>query len=286
MGTALAQLLPVALGFALSPIPLVEMVLILFSRRALANGIVFLACIIVPVFLIPFAGATGQDTAATTTSQRSTTQGIVLLIVAAVLLGIAWLNFRARHSQSVPKIFGKIQGMGPWAVVLLSAGVTIANPKNLVVLLESRLHRRQARTVRRAARAHPRRIHPYRHRAVPGDGRVPRPRRDRRGAEPGAVAAVAAAQQPPHHGRGARHTRPRPRRSGSQRLVGRGFLGYPAGPRPCDPEPVVTSRGGLFRRVACGRVRWCWRAAGCRRRRMRTTSRASRPRRSLGELAS
>ena len=135
MGTALAQLLPVALGFALSPIPLVEMVLILFSRRALANGIVFLACIIVPVFLIPFAGATGQDTAATNTSQRSTTQGIVLLIVAAVLLGIAWLNFRARHSQSVPKIFGKIQGMGPWAVVLLSAGVTIANPKNLVVLL-------------------------------------------------------------------------------------------------------------------------------------------------------
>ena len=135
MGTALAQLLPVALGFALSPIPLVEMVLILFSRRALANGIVFLACIMVPVFLIPFIGATGQDAAATTTSERSATQGIVLLIVAAVLLLIAWLNFRARHSQSVPKIFGKIQGMGPWAVVFLSAGVTIANPKNLVVLL-------------------------------------------------------------------------------------------------------------------------------------------------------
>ena len=29
----------------------------------------------------------------------------------------------------------KIQGMGPWAVVLLFAGVSIANPKNLVVLL-------------------------------------------------------------------------------------------------------------------------------------------------------
>ena len=111
------------------------MVLILFSRQALANGIVFLACIMVPVFLIPFIGATGQDAAATTTSERSATQGIVLLIVAAVLLLIAWLNFRARHSHSAPKIFGKIQGMGPWAVVFLSAGVTIANPKNLVVLL-------------------------------------------------------------------------------------------------------------------------------------------------------
>ena len=37
----------------------------------------------------------------------------MLLIVAAVLLLIAWLNFRARHSQSVPTIFGKIQGIGP-----------------------------------------------------------------------------------------------------------------------------------------------------------------------------
>lgn len=66
---ALARLLPVALGFAYSPIPLVEMVLILFSRRALANGIVFLACIMAPVFRIPFIGATGQDAAATTPSE-------------------------------------------------------------------------------------------------------------------------------------------------------------------------------------------------------------------------
>ena len=46
MGTAVVQLIPVALGFALSPIPLVEMVLVLFSRRALTNGLVFLGCII------------------------------------------------------------------------------------------------------------------------------------------------------------------------------------------------------------------------------------------------
>jgi len=48
---------------------------------------------------------------------------------------IAWRNFRARHSESVPKVFGKIEGMGPLAVILLSGGVTIANPKNLVILL-------------------------------------------------------------------------------------------------------------------------------------------------------
>jgi len=110
MGTAVAQLIPVALGFALSPIPLVEMVLILFSRRALTNGLVFLACIMLPVFLIPFLGAAGQDAAATTTSERSTAQGIILIAAAAVLLAIAWRNFCARHSTSVPKVFGKIEG--------------------------------------------------------------------------------------------------------------------------------------------------------------------------------
>ena len=51
------------------------------------------------------------------------------------LLVIAWHNLRARHSKSVPKVFEKIGGMGPLAVILLSAGVTIANPKNLVILL-------------------------------------------------------------------------------------------------------------------------------------------------------
>ena len=135
MGTAVVQLIPVALGFALSPIPLVEMVLVLFSRRALTNGLVFLACIMLPVFVIPFLGAAGQDAAATTASERSTTQGVILIVVAAALLVIAWRNFRARHSTSIPKVFGKIEGMGPLAVILLSGGVTIANPKNLVILL-------------------------------------------------------------------------------------------------------------------------------------------------------
>jgi hypothetical protein len=85
MGTAVAQLMPVALGFALSPIPLVEMVLVLFSRRALTNGLVFLGCIMLPVFVIPFLEAAGQDAAAATALERSTTQGVILIVVAAVL---------------------------------------------------------------------------------------------------------------------------------------------------------------------------------------------------------
>ena len=134
MGAAVAQLLGVAIGFALSPIALVEMLLVLFSRRARVNSVVFLLAIIIPVFLVPFAGASGEQAASSSTG-RPTAAAIVLLVIAAVLILLAWRNFRQRHSGEVPAVLGRIEGMGPAAVLLLSAGVTVANPKNLVILL-------------------------------------------------------------------------------------------------------------------------------------------------------
>lgn len=46
MGRSIVALLGVAVGFALSPIALVEMVLVLFSRRARVNSLVFLGAIV------------------------------------------------------------------------------------------------------------------------------------------------------------------------------------------------------------------------------------------------
>ena len=135
VGSALAQLLPTAIGFALSPVALVEMVLVLFSRRARTNSLIFLAAIMIAVFVIPFIGASGADAATSSAASRSTTEAVVLLIVAALLAVLAWRNYRNRHDASVPAMLGKIDGMGPAAVLVLSAGVTFANPKNLVLLL-------------------------------------------------------------------------------------------------------------------------------------------------------
>lgn len=135
MGSGLAQLLPTAIGFALSPIALVEMVLVLFSRRARTNSLIFLAAIMVAVFVIPFLGASGAEAATSSTTSRSTTEAVVLLIVAALLAALAWRNYRHRRDTSVPAMLAKIDGMGPAAVLVLSAGVTLANPKNLVLLL-------------------------------------------------------------------------------------------------------------------------------------------------------
>jgi len=42
MGQALGQLLPLAIGVALSPVPIIAVILMLFSARARSNGPAFL----------------------------------------------------------------------------------------------------------------------------------------------------------------------------------------------------------------------------------------------------
>ncbi len=135
IGTVFLAMLPAAIGFALSPLGLVEMILVLLSKRARINSLVFLAAIVIPVFAVPFLGASGMDAGATTETERGTAEGVVLLVIAGILAALAARNFTRRHDTSAPAILDKIADMGPLAVFLLAPGVTVLNPKNLVVLL-------------------------------------------------------------------------------------------------------------------------------------------------------
>jgi hypothetical protein len=136
MNEALLQLLPAAIGFALSPIALVEMILVLLSKKAKSNGLLFLVCIMIPVFAVPLLGAMGISAASTATeSAPAAWVGWLILGFGLLLALMAWNNFKNRHDASVPKVFDTIENMGTGAVMFLSAGVTIINPKNLVVLL-------------------------------------------------------------------------------------------------------------------------------------------------------
>ncbi len=134
-GTVFLAMLPAAIGFALSPLGLVEMILVLLSKRARINSLVFLAAIVVPVFAVPFLGASGMDAGTTTAAERGTAEGVVLLVIALILAALAARNFTRRHDTSAPAILDKIADMGPLAVLLLAPGMTVLNPKNLVVLL-------------------------------------------------------------------------------------------------------------------------------------------------------
>ena len=90
MGQAIGEFLPAAVGIAVSPIPIVAVVLMLVSARARANGPAFLAGWVVGVaglgaLLLLAAGAVGSDDGgqpASWVSWLKLVLGIALLVLA------------------------------------------------------------------------------------------------------------------------------------------------------------------------------------------------------------
>jgi glucan phosphoethanolaminetransferase (alkaline phosphatase superfamily) len=129
-------LVPAALGVALSPAALIELILVLFSKRARVNGLVFVATLMVSIFAVAAIGAFAMKvTTDDSTDQPSIAKGIVLLVLGVFALVIAWRNWTRRTDTSVPKMFDSIANMGPGAVFVLAVGAVPLNPKNLVMVL-------------------------------------------------------------------------------------------------------------------------------------------------------
>ena len=129
-------LVPAAIGVALSPTALIELILVLFSKRARVNGVVFVATMIASIMAVAAIGAFAMKvTTDESTDQPSTAKGVALLVVGALALVMAWRNWMRRSDKSVPKVFDTIANMGPGAVFVLALGAVPLNPKNLVMVL-------------------------------------------------------------------------------------------------------------------------------------------------------
>lgn len=136
MWSVFVSLVPSAIGVSLSPIGIIELILVLFSRRARVNGVVFVLTLMVTVFAIPVVGAFAFDAVTDDSSDTpSTAKGVLLLVMGVVLMLVALRNWRNRADVSVPKVFDSIANMGPGPVFVLALGVTLFNPKNLIMLL-------------------------------------------------------------------------------------------------------------------------------------------------------
>lgn len=131
----LAVLLPLALGFALSPAGIIELILVLFSRRRVVNSIVFVVSLLLLSTLALVIGALGAGATDGGSSGPSTVTSVVLAVFGLLLLVMGISNWRQRHDTSEPAVFATIAGMGPGAVAFLTLGVTFVNPKNLPLLL-------------------------------------------------------------------------------------------------------------------------------------------------------
>jgi threonine/homoserine/homoserine lactone efflux protein len=118
MGEAIGALLPFAVGVAVSPMPVVAMVLMLITPRARANGITFvlgwvLGIAVAGAILLSLAGsadASDDGAPATWVNWLKLVLGVLLLLLAAK-------EWRARPRPgaqvAMPKWMGALDGMTP-----------------------------------------------------------------------------------------------------------------------------------------------------------------------------
>jgi Sap, sulfolipid-1-addressing protein len=138
MGQAIGGSLPLAVGVALSPVPIIAVVLMLTSRRARVNGPLFVlgwlaGLAVVGTIVLCVAGPAGASSSgspATWVSWVKVVLGLLLLLVAA-------RQFRTRPKDgdqaALPKWMASVDDITPLSACGLAALLAGVNPKNLLL---------------------------------------------------------------------------------------------------------------------------------------------------------
>ena len=140
MGAAIGGALPLAVGVAVSPVPIIAVVLILTSHRARVNGPVFVAGWLAGLAAIGAIALYIDDSAGA--SSPGATAGWVSWVKAAAgvaLLAVAGWQFRPRPKgnaqAALPKWVARVDEIEPMPAAGLGAGLAAFNPKNLLLVV-------------------------------------------------------------------------------------------------------------------------------------------------------
>lgn len=149
MGEVIGDVLPLAVGVAISPVPIIAVILMLFTPRAKSNG---------PAFLIGWLGGlaiAGSIVLLLANAGKISAGGTPSTIsyVIKLLLGLLFLFMAVRQWQSrpqegqeaeMPKWMAGIDAFSPGKALGLSALLSGVNPKNLALTLSATLTIAQA----------------------------------------------------------------------------------------------------------------------------------------------
>jgi threonine/homoserine/homoserine lactone efflux protein len=137
MGQTIGQLLPYALGVALSPVPIIAVVVMLGTPRARANGSAFalgwvagLSLVSVVVFVL----ARGADQAGGTEADSVNWVKIALGVLLLVLAVRRWRGRPAPGEEApLPDWMSSVDHFNAGRSLLLGLALSAVNPKNLVL---------------------------------------------------------------------------------------------------------------------------------------------------------
>ena len=141
MTEVIGEILPLAIGIAISPIPIIAAILMLLSPRAKSTSVGFLfgwlAGIIVAVVLFTLLSSViPQDTGG-----PSPVAGVIKIILGALLLFLAIKQWRARPAEgeqaTMPKWMSAIDSMTAGKALGLGFLLSAVNLKNLLMAISA-----------------------------------------------------------------------------------------------------------------------------------------------------
>ena len=139
MGQAIGDLLPSAIGVALSPVPIIAVILMLATPRARSNGAAFAVGWVVGLLVVSVVVLLVAGDADDTDSGTSTTVDVVVLLLGALFLLMALKQWQARPKPGVepalPTWMSAVDQFTGGKSLVLGAALSGANPKNLALTL-------------------------------------------------------------------------------------------------------------------------------------------------------
>jgi threonine/homoserine/homoserine lactone efflux protein len=140
MAAVIGDLLPLAIGIAISPIPIIAVILMLLSRKATATSTGFLlgwvvGIVLVTVVVLVLVGQAGN----TAGGEPSTMSSVLKLVLGAALILLAVRQWQGRpkagETGAMPKWMDAIESFSFVRALLLGFGLSAINPKNLLLCL-------------------------------------------------------------------------------------------------------------------------------------------------------
>jgi hypothetical protein len=136
MGSAIGDVLPLALGVALSPVPVIAVILVLLSPKAGENGPAFLAGWVVGLSVVGMVAAALSGGAGLGSGGGGSALGALIKILLGLLLvGLAVRDFRNRprpgEQPPLPGWMRAIDSVTAARAFGIALLLSAANPKNL-----------------------------------------------------------------------------------------------------------------------------------------------------------
>src|SRR6188474_2543065 len=142
MGSVIADVLPLAVGIAISPIPIIAVILMLLSPHAKGTSVGFMigwiAGVVVAIVLFLLSSVMPKGTGG-----PSPIGAVIKIIVGALLLFLALKQWRARPAKgeqpTMPKWMSAIDTMTAGKAIGLGFLLSAVNPKNLLLAVSAGL---------------------------------------------------------------------------------------------------------------------------------------------------